>query len=68
MHLRPPAIAHGIVSFVWAVVFFVFIWIGGIAVGYSGATTFIVGAVLGFVIFLFVRVCGEDDPPRPGLQ
>ncbi len=65
MHLRPPAIAHGIVSFVWAVFFFVFIWIGGIAVGYSGATTFIVGAVLGFVIFLFVRICGEDDPRRP---
>jgi hypothetical protein len=63
-----PSIDHGVQSFVWAVVFFVFIWIGGIAVGYSGATMFIVGAVLGFVIFLFVRVCGEDDPPRPGLQ
>jgi hypothetical protein len=66
MHLRPPAIAHGIVSFVWAVFFFVFIWIGGIAVGYSGATTFILGAVLGFVIFLFVRTRGEDEPSRPG--
>ena len=65
MHLRPPAIAHGFVSFVWAVLFGVFIWIGGIAVGYSGATTFIIGAVAAFAIFLFVRICGEDDPSRP---
>lgn len=65
MHLRPPAIAHGFVAFAWALFFFVFIWIGGVAVGYSGATTFIIGAVLGFAIFLFVRICGEDEPRPP---
>jgi len=65
MHLRPPAIAHGITSFIWAVVFWAFIWIGGIAVGISGAIAFIVGCVAGFLIFLFVRVYGEDDPGRP---
>jgi hypothetical protein len=65
MHLRPPAIAHGVVSFVWAVVFGVFIWIGGAAVGFSSATMFVIGAVCGFGIFLFVRTRGEDEPRRP---
>ena len=65
MHLRPPAIAHGIVSFVWAVLFGVFIWIGGIAVGFASSTMFIIGAVAGFGIFLFVRTHGEDEPRRP---
>ena len=62
MHLRPPAIAHGITSLLWAVFLGLFIWIGGIAVGINGAMSFIVGCVAGFLIFLFVRVYGEDDP------
>ena len=62
---RLPAFPHGVVSFVWAVVFAVYIWIGGVAVGVSGASSFVVGVVAGAGIFLFVRVCGEDDPRRP---
>jgi hypothetical protein len=65
MHLRLPAFAHGVTAFLWAFFFFVFIWIGGIAVGYSGAVTFIFGAVIGFVCFLFIRVYGEDEPRTP---
>jgi len=65
MHLRMPSIAHGITSFLWALFFFLMIWIGGVAVGFSSATTFVVGAVAGFLIFLFVRVYGEDEPKRP---
>jgi hypothetical protein len=65
MHLRPPSIARGITSFLWAVFFGLFIWIGGAAVGYSSAVTFIAGCVLGFLIFLFVRIYGEDEPRRP---
>jgi hypothetical protein len=65
MHLRPPSIAHGIVSFLWAVFLGLFIWIGGMAVGINGAMAFIVGCVAAFLIFLFVRVYGEDDPSRP---
>jgi len=60
-----PSIAHGITSFLWALFFFLLIWIGGVAVGFSKATTFVVGAVAGFLIFLFVRVFGEDEPKRP---
>jgi hypothetical protein len=65
MHLRPPSIAPGITSFLWALFFGLFIWIGGQAVGFGGAVTFIVGCVSAFLIFLFVRVYGEDEPRRP---
>ena len=65
MHLRMPSIAHGITSFLWALFFFLLIWIGGVGVGFSKATCFVVGAVAGFLIFLFVRVFGEDEPKRP---
>ena len=65
MHLRPPAIAHGIVSFVWAVFLGGFIFIGCVAVGVSQAMSAILAAVAAFLIFLFVRVYGEDEPRRP---
>ena len=65
MHLRPPSIDHGITSFLWALFFGLLIWIGGAAVGFSSTITFIVGCVAGFLIFLLVRVYGEDEPRRP---
>jgi hypothetical protein len=65
MHLRPPAFDHGIISLIWAIVFAAFIWVGGTAVGYGGAVSFIAGCVAGFLIFVFVRVYGEDDARRP---
>jgi len=65
MHLRAPSFDHGVISFLWALFFGLFIWIGGIAVGFASATMFIIGAVAGFLIFLYVRIYGEDDPSRP---
>jgi len=59
MHLRLPAFDHGVISFIWALIFGLFIWIGGSAV------TFIVGCVAAFLIFVAVRVYGEDEPHRP---
>ena len=35
MHLRPPSIDHGVTSFLWALFFGLFIWIGGSAVGFE---------------------------------
>ena len=61
----PPRSIHGVTSFLWALFFGLLIWIGGQAVGFGGAMTFIVGCVAGFLIFLFVRVYGEDEPRRP---
>ncbi len=52
MHLRSPAFDHGVISFLWALFFGLFIWIGGSAVGYGSAVTFITGAVVGFLTFL----------------
>ena len=43
MHLRAPAFDHGVISFLWALFFGLFIWIGGSSVGYGSAVTFIVG-------------------------
>ena len=45
--------------------FFLFVWIGGSMVGYGSAVTFIIGCVVGFLAFVFVRVYGEDEPRRP---
>jgi hypothetical protein len=65
MHLRPPAIDHGLTSFLWALLLGGFIWVGSMSVGVSTGMGFILGAVSGFLIFVFVRVYGEDEPRRP---
>ena len=66
MHLRPPSVAHGVQAFIWAVVFFLYLWIGMLAVGISGGLAFMVALICGALIFLFVRVLGEDELARPG--
>jgi hypothetical protein len=66
MHLpKAPSVDHGVVSFVWALVIGVLLWLFLLAVGMSKATAFIVAAVAACVIFLYVRLYGEDEP-RPG--
>lgn len=66
-HLRPPATSHGVASFIWGLVFGLYIWFGGLAVGVSGATAFVFGAVAGFLIFILVMFYGTEDPRRqPG--
>jgi hypothetical protein len=59
---RPPAISHGVISFLWGLGLGLYIWGGLAAVGVSAATAFIFGAVGGAAIFLFVMVFGEDVP------
>ena len=61
---RPPAISHGTASFIWAFLLAVYIWAGMLAVGVSQATSVILGAVFGFLIFLYVRLFGEETPKR----
>lgn len=65
MHLRAPSIDHGVQAFLWAVVFFLYLWFGMLAIGVSSATSFILALVLGVGIFLFVRIFGEDELARP---
>ena len=59
MHLRMPSIDKGVQSFVWALVFFLYIFFGMKAIGIDGATSLIVGLVSGFLIFLLVRTRGD---------
>jgi hypothetical protein len=63
--LRPPSVDHGVQSFIWAVVFFLFLWFGMLAVGVSGGAAFMLALICGALIFLFVRVFGEDELARP---
>jgi purine-cytosine permease-like protein len=59
MHLRMPSIDKGVQSFIWAVVFFLYIFFGMKSIGIDGATSLIVALVAGFLIFLFVRTRGD---------
>jgi len=58
VHLRMPSIDQGVQAFVWAVFFFLLLWVGMLALGVSGATALILSLVSSGAIFLFVRVCG----------
>ena len=68
-HLRPPSIDHGVISFFWGLGLGGYIWVGLLAVGVSGATAFILGALACGAIFLYVRLYGEErlrrQPGRP---
>ncbi len=57
---RHPNLTAGI----WASLFFVYLWLGMLAVGVSGVEAFVLSALLGGMIFVFVRVCSEEDPAR----
>jgi membrane associated rhomboid family serine protease len=62
VHLRPPSIDHGVISFIWALVLSVLLWAFMIAVGVSKPTAFIIAALAGCVMFLYVRLYGGDEP------
>jgi hypothetical protein len=68
--MRMPAIAPGVKAFLWACFFFLYLWLGALAIGVSGGTALILSAIAGLLIFLFVRVFGEDDvgPPDAALR
>lgn len=62
MHPRMPSIDKGIQSFVWALVFFLYLFFGMKAIGIAGGAALIVALVAGFLIFLLVRTRGESPP------
>jgi hypothetical protein len=66
MHLRPPSVDKGLQAFLWALFFFVYLWLGMLAVDVSGATAFIFAGIAAAAIFLFVRTYGEEESPRRG--
>ena len=64
MHLRMPSFDRGLTSFLWAFGLGLYLWLGMLAVGVSGATAFILSALAAGAIFLFVRLYGGDDVRR----
>jgi hypothetical protein len=64
MHLRMPSIDRGVQSFIWAVVFFLFLYFGMLAIAISKGTAFVLSLVLSFLIFLFVRTRGDEPVER----
>ena len=65
MHLRVPSIDQGVQAFIWALVFFAFMWLGSILLDINAGIALVVSLVVSALIFLFVRVRGGDYPgPR----
>jgi hypothetical protein len=64
VHLRAPSVDKGVQAFLWAFFFFLYLWLGMLAVGVGGATAFILAGIIAGAIFLFVRISGEDEPSR----
>ena len=62
MHLRAPSIAQGVQAFVWAVVFFLYLWLGMLAV-----IAFGIGLTFGFTFDTAPRAVPAEAPaaPRP---
>ena len=58
MHLRMPSIDQGVQAFLWALFFFLLLWIGMLALDVSSATALIFALLAGGAIFLFVRLRG----------
>jgi carbon monoxide dehydrogenase subunit G len=53
-----------VTALMWASFFFLYLWLGMLAVDVSGANAFIFSALLAAAIYLFVRTCSEEDPGR----
>ena len=66
MHLRLPSTDRGVQSFIWAVVFFLFLYFGMVVVDVSKATALIISLVSAFLIFVLVRTRGGDYEPPSG--
>lgn len=62
MHLRSPSVDRGVQSFIWAVVFFLVLYLGMVAIDVSKATALVLSLVVAFLVFLLVRTRGEPDP------
>jgi hypothetical protein len=58
MHLRMPSIDKGVQAFLWALVFFLFMWLGALAIDLPGGASFVVSLVAAGAIFLLVRTRG----------
>lgn len=62
---KPPALNRGVTSLLWAIGLGAFIWVGLLSVEVvSRLTSLLVGIVGGAIVFVFVLLCGGDQPAR----
>jgi hypothetical protein len=61
---RLPAFSPGFTSLVWGVCLGAYIWLGLLAIGVSGGTSFVFSLVAGTLIFFYVRLFGADPLRR----
>ena len=54
IRLRPPRVGPRVSSFLWALVFFLYLWLGLVAVGFSHGIALPVALVASSLIFLFI--------------
>jgi hypothetical protein len=64
MHLRPPSIDKGVTAGAWGVGLGLFLFLGMLSVGVSRGVAFVLAALSGAAIFLFVRINGEEERGR----
>jgi hypothetical protein len=62
VHLRAPSVDQGVHAFGWSVVFFLYMWLGALAIGVEGGIALVVSLVVAAAIFMFVRLRGGDAP------
>jgi hypothetical protein len=53
-----PLVDPGISSFLWTLVFFLYLWLGMAALGVAGGTALVIALVASFFVFLLVRTRG----------
>jgi hypothetical protein len=58
-HLRMPSVDRGTAAFLWGLLFGLFVWLGGAAVGLGQAMGIILGMLVGAGSYFFVRLRGE---------
>ena len=64
MHLRAPSIDQGVKAFLWALFFFLYLFLGMLAIGIDKGSALIFSALAGFAIFFYVRIYGERTPRK----
>ena len=65
MHLRLPSFDPGTTAGLWALGSGLYVFVGLLAIGISVGVSFVVALVATGLIFLYVRLYGEDEIRRP---
>lgn len=64
MHLRMPSFDPGTTAGLWAVGLALYVFLGGVAIGVKTGTAAVIAIVALGLIFLYVRLYGEDELRR----